>query len=86
VGTLFGNRAAKRAVHLPIAATQLFQIGRNAWKDQPVFRTFARAFAVNGRELATTIFLIGRCFLANDFQHLCGGREFTCTYFAISGM
>src|SRR3954454_4351840 len=41
------DRSANRTVHLPIAATQLLDRA-DAWKDQPVLRTFAGTFAVNG--------------------------------------
>src|SRR5215475_14479851 len=43
----FCDRAAIRAVHFPIAATQLLD-RPHAWKDQSVLRTFSRAFAING--------------------------------------
>src|SRR4029077_16272621 len=46
-GKTLCDRSANRAVHLPIAATQLLDRG-GAWKDPPVLRTFARAVAVNG--------------------------------------
>ena len=46
-GNAFCDRAANRAMHLPIAVAQLFDRS-DAWKDQSVLRTFARAFAVNG--------------------------------------
>jgi hypothetical protein len=42
-----GDRAAKRAMHFPIAFAQLFHPSHR-WKNHPVLGTFAGAFAVNG--------------------------------------
>ncbi len=41
------NRTADRTMHFPVAFAQLFD-WPDRWKNQPVIRTNAGAFAVNG--------------------------------------
>ena len=69
-GNAFCDRSANRAVHLPIAATQLLDRA-NAWKDQSVLGTFARAFAVNGLRAGNDDLFNRKIFLPNHFKHLC---------------
>src|SRR5262249_56895160 len=68
------DSAAKRAVHLPIAATQLLDRA-HAWKDHSVLRTLASALAINGLRTCNDDLFDREIFLANDFEHLCGAQR-----------
>ncbi len=68
-GRAFGDRAANRAMHFPIAFPQLFN-RPHVRKNELMFRTNAGAFAVNGLRARHDNFLNPQIFLANDLEHL----------------
>ena len=68
-GNAFRDRAANRAMHLPVAATQLLD-RTDARKDQSMLWTLARAFAVNGLRAGNDDLFDREIFLANHFKHL----------------
>src|SRR5204863_8916424 len=47
----------------------------DAWKDQSVLRTFARAFAVNGLRAGNDDLFDREIFLSNHFKHLCRAQR-----------